>query len=44
MYGALWLQVQAEWIMRPSEDEALRSAHIGASSVSEVCLSTPGTS
>ena len=30
------LQVQAEWILRPSEDKALRTADIGASGVSEV--------
>lgn len=32
----MWVQVQAEWLLRPSQDEALRSAHIGASGVSEV--------
>ena len=30
------LQVRAEWILRPSEDKALRTAEIGASGVSEV--------
>ena len=30
------LQVRAEWILRPSEDKALRTADIGASGVSEV--------
>ena len=34
--GLQYLQVQAEWILRPSEDKALRTADIGASGVSEV--------
>ncbi|CAL5226900.1 g9773 [Coccomyxa viridis] len=29
------VQVHAEWLLQPSQDEALRSAHIGASGVSE---------
>jgi len=36
MSKVAWVQVQAEWLLRPSQDEALRSAHIGASGVSEV--------
>ena len=38
LLNTLWVQVQVEWLLRPSQDEALRSAHIGASGVSEVFL------
>lgn len=40
LLNTLWVQVQAEWLLRPSQDEALRSAHIGASGVSEVIPQT----